>query len=61
MLKNANNVGYIIPVEIIEYFLNDIEINKVFKGISKSGIHTITTENKSIQNKYDLKDGFIFF
>jgi S1-C subfamily serine protease len=54
-LERADNVGYIIPVPVIESFLKDIENGKV-DGVPEIAFVTQPTENPQLRQRYGLDD-----
>eukprot|EP00471_Norrisiella_sphaerica_P004880 CAMPEP_0184480848 /NCGR_PEP_ID=MMETSP0113_2-20130426/2346_1 /TAXON_ID=91329 /ORGANISM="Norrisiella sphaerica, Strain BC52" /LENGTH=657 /DNA_ID=CAMNT_0026859587 /DNA_START=158 /DNA_END=2131 /DNA_ORIENTATION=- len=53
-LDEAENIGYIIPVPIIEHFLNDIELHGNYTGFCRLGISWQTTENEAMREYLGL-------
>lgn len=51
----ADNIGYMVPMPVINHFLKDIEDGQLdgFPGI---GIHTQPIENRAIKKKYQMPD-----
>ncbi|TFH24244.1 MAG: trypsin-like serine protease, partial [Myxococcales bacterium] len=56
VLESAENVGYVVPVPIIEHFLRDIEDGRV-DGFPNMGIDAQPIENKALQASLGLTDG----
>lgn len=54
-LGRADNVGYIIPVPVIESFLKDIEDGKV-DGVPEIAFVTQPTENPQLRQRYGLDE-----
>ena len=52
-LTSSQNIGYIVPVEIVQHFLDDIEDGK-YDGFSHLGITTQTTENEALRDVYQM-------
>ena len=52
----AENIAYIVPTEIINTFLNDIQDNKV-DGFSKENTFFHSIENNTLKEYYGLKNG----
>jgi S1-C subfamily serine protease len=53
--KNSENIGYMVPVPVIEHFLTDLEDGR-FDGIPEDGIFFQSMENDSLRIKYGLTD-----
>lgn len=56
LVTQANNVGYIIPVPVIEYFLKDAE-DGVINEAPRIDIGFQTLENEQLRAHYGLADG----
>jgi len=56
-LDEAENIGYIIPVPIIEHFLNDIELHGKYTGFCRLGVSWQTTENDALRSYLGLVPG----
>lgn len=54
MLEGAENVGYIIPAEVIEHFLKDIEGEECFDGFPALGIQVQPLVNEALRAEYGL-------
>lgn len=54
-LQSADNVGYIIPVPVIESFLKDIEDGKV-GGVPEIAFVMQPTENEQLRQRYGLQE-----
>lgn len=52
-LDKADNVGYIIPVPVIESFLTDVQDGKI-NGVPEIGIKVEPTENEQLRKRYGL-------
>lgn len=52
-LKRSQGIGYIVPVEIVKHFLDDVKDGK-YDGFSHLGITTQTMENDSIRDVYKM-------
>jgi len=48
-IDDSDNIGYIIPSEIIRHFLNDIG-DGVYDGFPDDGLYIQTTENKNLRS-----------
>ena len=56
-LTNSSNIGYIVPIPVINTFLDDIKDNKVDGfNLTQSEIQTI--ENSSMKKYYNLNDKY---
>lgn len=53
ILQSGQNIGYIIPVPIIDHFLEDLK-NGVYDGFPLIGIDYATTENKALRKYYKI-------
>ncbi len=58
VIKNSQNIGYMIPTSVIEHFLMDLGDGK-YDGFPQLGIEFVNTENKSLRQYYgvDNADG----
>jgi hypothetical protein len=54
MLEGAENVGYIIPAEVIDHFLKDIEGEECFDGFPNLGVHVQPLVNEALRAQYGL-------
>ena len=54
-LGGADNIGYVIPVPVIQQFLTDVADGEL-SGIPSLGIHTQNMENDALQSFYGLTD-----
>ena len=52
-LTRSQSIGYIVPVEIIKHFLDDVKDGK-YDGFSHLGVTTQTLENKSLRDVYKM-------
>jgi len=48
-LQNAENIGYIIPVPVIEHFLKDIELHGASTGFCSLGFAWQPVENNNLR------------
>jgi S1-C subfamily serine protease len=55
VLQSAENVGYVVPVPVIEHFLKDVEDGRV-DGFPSMGIDAQPIENKALQASLGLTD-----
>eukprot|EP00917_Polyrhabdina_sp_WS-2016_P002043 GHVP01004391.1.p1 GENE.GHVP01004391.1~~GHVP01004391.1.p1 ORF type:complete len:541 (+),score=84.63 GHVP01004391.1:1740-3362(+) len=53
--EDAENIGYIIPIEVIDHFLKDFVMNGKYSGFADSGIHWQRLKNKSMRRSLGLK------
>jgi hypothetical protein len=54
-ISNADGIGYLVPVEVIEHFFEDIKDGK-YDGYPEDGISIQSLENKNIKDFYNLED-----
>jgi S1-C subfamily serine protease len=54
LLEGAENVGYIIPAEVIDHFLKDIEGDDCFDGFPTLGVQVQTLVNEALRKEYGL-------
>ncbi len=54
-LKNASNIGYIVPAILINTFLKDVQDGKI-DGLHFTATTTRTIENPTMKKYYNLKD-----
>ena len=52
-MPSSQNIGYLVPVEIIKHFLNDIE-DGIYDGFPYLGIGTAKMENKTLRSVYKM-------
>ncbi len=52
-MDNAQNIGYIIPVPVIDHFLNDLKDGQ-YDGVPFAGFAAVTTENKTLREYYGM-------
>ncbi|MFC1665344.1 S1C family serine protease [Pseudomonadota bacterium] len=52
-LKKSNDIGYMVPVPVINHFLTDIKDGK-YDGFPRDGIIIQALENNSFRDKYQL-------
>ncbi len=52
-LRSSQNIGYIVPVEIVKHFLDDIKDGH-YDGFTHLGVTTQTMENESIRDVYQM-------
>jgi len=52
-IRSAQNLGYLIPTEIIKHFFADIKDGK-YDGFADLGITTMTMENESMRAYYNM-------
>ena len=36
--EDIENIGYVVPVNVINHFLNDVKVNGKFSGVSGLGV-----------------------
>jgi hypothetical protein len=54
-ISNADGIGYLVPVEVIKHFFEDIEDGK-YDGYPDDGVGIQALENKNMKAFYDLGD-----
>eukprot|EP00455_Lapot_gusevi_P051338 TRINITY_DN7627_c0_g1_i3.p1 TRINITY_DN7627_c0_g1~~TRINITY_DN7627_c0_g1_i3.p1 ORF type:complete len:399 (-),score=100.17 TRINITY_DN7627_c0_g1_i3:52-1248(-) len=54
-LTGAENIGFIIPVPIIEHFLRDVENSPEYRGFCSLGLHCQAMENPSLRAFFQMK------
>ena len=52
-ISKSQNIGYLVPTEIIEHFLNDIK-DKKYDGFAHIGIGTQKMENATLRSVYNM-------
>ncbi|MDF1875103.1 trypsin-like peptidase domain-containing protein [Sulfurimonas sp. SAG-AH-194-I05] len=52
-LTRSQSIGYLVPVEIVRHFLNDIKDGK-YDGFAHLGISTQTMENEALRDVYHM-------
>ena len=55
-VRSGENIGYMVPVVIIDHFLRDMEDGR-YDGIPSLEISWQTMENPSLRSKYQMSDG----
>ena len=55
IISNSQNIGYMIPMPIVQHFLDDLK-DGVFDGFPALGIEYVNTENESLREYYSLDD-----
>lgn len=53
-ITKSQNIGYLVPVEVIKHFLKDVE-DKKYDGFPHLGITTEMMENKALRNVHKMK------
>jgi S1-C subfamily serine protease len=53
-IDDSDNIGYIIPSQIIQHFLDDIEDGK-YDGFPDDGLYIQTMENSNLRNHFGMK------
>ena len=54
-LTKSQSIGYIVPVEIVQHFLDDVKDGK-YDGFSHLGITTQTMENEALRDVYKMEN-----
>ncbi|CAE8635265.1 unnamed protein product [Polarella glacialis] len=58
-LKNASNIGYIIPTSVVHQFLSCLDLPGAYLGVSSLGIGRVQTlESPALRTLLALPDGF---
>lgn len=52
-IPSSQNIGYLVPIEVIRHFLNDIK-DKKYDGFPHFGISTEKMENKALRSVYKM-------
>jgi S1-C subfamily serine protease len=52
---NGQNIGYMIPIPIIQHFLDDLKDGR-YDGFPTLGVEFYNTENKTLREYYDVAD-----
>lgn len=52
-LRSSQSIGYIVPVEIVKHFLDDVKDGK-YDGFTHLGLTTQTMENDAIKDVYNM-------
>lgn len=55
-ISNSQNIGYLVPVEVIKHFLNDVKDGR-YDGFSHLGIATQKMESQSMREIYKMGEG----
>lgn len=55
-LDGAENIGYIIPTEVIKHFLTDIRKSNAYKGFCSSAFQWQAIENKCMRESLKIKN-----
>ncbi len=54
-MSHSQNIGYMIPVPIIEHFLEDLEDNGEYNGFPSLGVEYNNTESPALRDYYRLE------
>ncbi len=54
-MSKSDNIGYIIPTQVIQHFLDDIKDGR-YDGFPDDGIYIQTMENKNLKKYYGMKN-----
>lgn len=58
-LKNASNIGYIIPMAVLEQFLQCVDCPGSYRGVAALGIGRVQTlESQALRRHLELPEGF---
>ena len=52
-IQNSQNLGYLVPVEVVQHFLDDIK-DKKYDGFPHLGISTEKMENEALRSVYHM-------
>lgn len=52
---DAQNIGYIVPTDVINHFLKDVEQHKKYTGFVSLGVTYQTLENSALREFYGLE------
>ena len=55
-MLSSQNIGYMIPVPIINHFLEDLKQEDVYDGFPSFGIEYLNTENQALRQSYRLME-----
>lgn len=55
-LNDAENIGYVIPVTVVQHVLEDIRRNRVYTGFCSLGISYGLLENSALRNYLGIKE-----
>jgi len=56
-LEGAENIGYVVPVTVVQHFLQDIQRHGEYTGFCSFGISYSFLENASFRKSLGMKDG----
>merc|ERR1712226_1365540 len=56
-LEGAENIGYVVPVTVLQHFLEDIQRHGRYTGFCTFGISYYMLENESFRRSLGMKDG----
>ena len=56
-LDGAENIGYVVPLTVVQHVLHDIQRNGKYTGFCSLGIHTSLLENKAFRKSLRLPEG----
>lgn len=54
-ITKSQNIGYIVPIQIVQHFLKDVE-DKKYDGYPHLGIGTQKMENRALRDVYHMKN-----
>ena len=54
-ISKSQNIGYLVPSEIVKHFLKDVK-DGMYDGFAHLGISTQKMENKALRNIYEMDD-----
>ena len=56
-LEGAENIGYVVPLTVVQHVLHDIQRNGKYTGFCSLGIQTSLLENKAFRKSLRLPEG----
>jgi S1-C subfamily serine protease len=56
-LDGAENIGYVVPVTVVQHFLEDIRRNGKYTGFCEMGVGLSMLENKTFRNYLGMEKG----
>ena len=52
--EEIENIGYVVPVDVINHFLDDVERHGQYTGVTGLGVRLQGMENEDLRNYYKL-------
>lgn len=53
---DVENIGYVVPVNVINHFLDDVRRHGSYSGVCGVGVHLQAMENEQLRKHYKMKD-----